>query len=159
MKIEIRPATERDIEVITANNAALAMETEHRRLSPDIVRAGVSAALADPAKGRYFVAELAGQVVGQIMHTYEWSDWRNGCFWWIQSVYVVPSARGQGVFRRLFDHLRTLARAEPGVCGLRLYVERDNSRAQKTYRQSGLMDPGYFVMEDDFSGAVAQVGS
>jgi GNAT superfamily N-acetyltransferase len=135
------------------------METEHRRLSPDIVRAGVSAALADPAKGRYFVAELAGQVVGQIMHTYEWSDWRNGCFWWIQSVYVVPSARGQGVFRRLFDHLRTLARAEPGVCGLRLYVERDNSRAQKTYRQCGLMDPGYFVMEDDFSGAVAQVGS
>ena len=159
MKIEIRPATERDIEVITANNAALAMETEHRRLSPDIVRAGVSAALADPAKGRYFVVELAGQVVGQIMHTYEWSDWRNGCFWWIQSVYVVPSARGQGVFRRLFDHLRTLARAEPGVCGLRLYVERDNSRAQKTYRQCGLMDPGYFVMEDDFSGAVAQVGS
>ena len=159
MKIEIRPATERDIEVITANNAALAMETEHRRLSPDIVRAGVSAALADPAKGCYFVAELAGQVVGQIMHTYEWSDWRNGCFWWIQSVYVVPSARGQGVFRRLFDHLRTLARAEPGVCGLRLYVERDNSRAQKTYRQCGLMDPGYFVMEDDFSGAVAQVGS
>ena len=159
MKIDIRAATDCDIEVITANNAALAMETEHRRLSPDIVRAGVSAALADPAKGRYFVAELAGQVVGQIMHTYEWSDWRNGWFWWIQSVYVTQSARGQGVFRRLFDHLRTLARAEPGVCGLRLYVERDNSRAQKTYRQCGLMDPGYFVMEDDFSGAVAQVGS
>ena len=159
MKIEIRPATQRDVEIITANNAALAMETEHRRLSPDIVRAGVSAALADPAKGRYFVAELAGQVVGQIMHTYEWSDWRNGCFWWIQSVYVTQSARGQGVFRRLFDHLRTLARAEPGVCGLRLYVERDNSRAQMTYRQCGLVDPGYFVMEDDFSGAVAHVGS
>ena len=159
MKIEIRPATQRDIEIITANNAALAMETEHRRLSPDIVRAGVSAALADPAKGRYYVAELAGQVVGQIMHTYEWSDWRNGCFWWIQSVYVTQNARGQGVFRRLFDHLRTLARAEPGVCGLRLYVERDNSRAQRTYRQCGLVDSGYFVMEDDFSGAVAQVGS
>jgi GNAT superfamily N-acetyltransferase len=97
--------------------------------------------------------------VGQIIHTYEWSDWRNGCFWWIQSVYVTRSARGQGVFRRLFEQIRTLARAEPGVCGLRLYVERDNSRAQKTYRQCGLMDPGYFVMEDDFSGAVAQVGS
>ena len=133
MKIDIRAATERDIEVITANNAALAMETEHRRLSPDIVRAGVTAALADPAKGRYFVAEHAGQVVGQIMHTYEWSDWRNGCFWLIQSVYVTQSTRGQGVFRRLFDHLRTLARAQPGVCGLRLYVERDNTRAQKTY--------------------------
>ena len=159
MKIEIRAATERDIEVITANNAALAMESEHRRLSTDIVRAGVSAALADPAKGRYFVAELAGQVVGQIMHTYEWSDWRNGCFWWIQSVYVTQSARGQGVFRQLFDHLRTLARTEPGVCGLRLYVERDNTRAQKTYRQCGLVDSGYFVMEDDFSGAVARAGS
>jgi len=111
MKIEIRAATRRDIEVITANNAPLAIETEHRRLSPDGVRAGVAAALADP------------------------------------------------VFRRLFDHLRTLARTEPGVCGLRLYVERDNSRAQQTYRESGLVEPGYLVMEDDFSDAVAHVGS
>lgn len=111
MKIEIRAATHRDIEVIAANNGALALETEHRRLAPEIVRAGVAAALADSAKGRYFVAESAGRVVGQIMHTYEWSDWRNGCFWLIQSVYVAQEARGQGVFRRLFDHLRALARA------------------------------------------------
>jgi ribosomal protein S18 acetylase RimI-like enzyme len=135
------------------------LETEHRRLAPDIVQAGVVAALADPSRGRYFVAEQAGNVVGQIMHTYEWSDWRNGCFWWIQSVYVAKQARGQGVFRRLFDHLRTLARAQPEVCGLRLYVERDNTRAQRTYRQCGLLDSGYFVMEEDFSGAIVQLGS
>jgi GNAT superfamily N-acetyltransferase len=156
MQIDIRPAIEGDIEVIAANNAALALESEHRRLAPDTIRAGVAAALADPSKGRYFVAVSAGEVVGQIMHTYEWSDWRNGCFWWIQSVYVAQHARGQGVFRRLFDHLCTLARAQPDVCGLRLYVERGNARAQQTYRQCGLVDSGYFVMEDDFSGAVTR---
>ena len=159
MKIEIRAATHGDIEVIAANNGALALETEHRRLAPEIVRAGVAAALADSAKGRYFVAESAGRVVGQIMHTYEWSDWRNGCFWLIQSVYVAQEARGQGVFRRLFDHLHALARAQPDVCGLRLNVERDNTRAQQTYRRCGLVDSGYFVMEDDFSGAVMRAGS
>ena len=159
MSIQIRAATSGDIEIIAANNAALALETEHRRLDPEVVRAGVVAALSDPAKGRYFVAERAGQVVGQIMHTYEWSDWRNGFFWLIQSVYVARNARGHGVFRRLFDHLRRLARVEPGVCGLRLNVERENSRAQRTYRECGLVDAGYYVMEEDFSGAVVRAGS
>jgi len=158
MRFQIRAATPADVEVIAANNAALALETEHRQLAPEVVRAGVAAALGDPTKGRYFVAERTGDVVGQIMHTYEWSDWRNGCFWWIQSVYVAQRARGQGVFRGLFEHLRTLARSEPGVCGIRLYVERDNARAQRTYLQCGLVDSSYFVMEDDFSGAVTRVG-
>jgi GNAT superfamily N-acetyltransferase len=158
MSFQIRAATPADVEVIAANNAVLALETEHRRLAPHVVRSGVAAALADPAKGRYFVAERMGEVVGQIMHTYEWSDWRNGCFWWIQSVYVTEDARSQGVFRSLFEHLRTLARSEPDVCGIRLYVERDNARAQQTYLQCGLMDTGYFVMEDDFSGAVTRLG-
>ena len=159
MDIEIRPAESRDIDVIAANNAALALETEHRGLAAETVRAGVAAALADPSHGRYLVAEAAGRVVGQIMHTFEWSDWRNGCFWWIQSVYVAPDARGQGVFGRLFQHLRTIARADPGVCGLRLYVERGNTRAQRTYRGCGLVDSGYLVMEEDFSGAVTRIGS
>ena len=150
MKIEIRAATHGDIEVIAANNGALALETEHRRLAPEIVRAGVAAALADPAKGRYFVAESAGRVVGQIMHTYEWSDWRNGCFWLIQSVYVAQEARGQGVFRRLFDHLRTLARAQPEVCGLRLYVDDDNARAQRAYERAGMKASHYKFFEIDF---------
>src|SRR5262245_10213243 len=158
MDIEIRPAATRDVEVIVANNAALALETEHRRLATETVLTGVTAALTDPSHGRYFVAEAAGRIVGQIMHTFEWSDWRNGCFWLIQSVYVAPEARGQGVFHRLFQHLRTIARAEPGVCGLRLYVERDNARAQGIYRGCGLDDSGYLVMEEDFSGAVTRVG-
>jgi GNAT superfamily N-acetyltransferase len=159
MDIEIRAAAARDVEVIAANNTALALETEHRRLALETVRAGVAAALTDPSHGRYFVAEAAGRVVGQIMHSFEWSDWRNGCFWMIQSVYVAPEARGQGVFRRLFQHLRTIARAEPRVCGLRLNVERNNARAQRTYRACGLVDSGYFVMEEDFSRAVTPVGS
>ena len=158
MNFEIRAARPTDAEAIAANNTALALETEHRRLVPELARAGVAAALANPSRGRYFVAERAGRVLGQIMHTYEWSDWRNGCFWWIQSVYVAEDVRGQGVFRSLFEHLRTLARAEPGVCGIRLYVERDNTRAQRTYLQCGLVDSGYFVMEEDFSGAVTRVG-
>ena len=158
MKTAIREATPADVDVIARNNAALALETEHRTLDPAIVHAGVSAALADRTKGRYFVAEAAGRVVAQIMHTYEWSDWRNGCFWWIQSVYVAPEARGHGVFRSLFDHLAALARDQAGVCGIRLYVERHNARAQNTYRQCGLVDAGYFVMEDDYSGAVVRAG-
>jgi len=158
MKTAIRKARLADVDVIARNNAALALETEHRTLDPAIVRAGVEAALADPTKGRYFVAEAVGRVVGQIMHTYEWSDWRNGCFWWVQSVYVAPEARGHGVFRSLFDHLASLARNQAGVCGIRLYVERDNARAQNTYRQCGLVDAGYFVMEDDYSGAVVRAG-
>jgi GNAT superfamily N-acetyltransferase len=124
-----------------------------------VVLAGVAAALSDPTKGRYFLAELGGQVVGQIMHTYEWSDWRNGCFWLIQSVYVAREARGRGVFRQLFEHLRTLARSEPSVCGLRLYVERHNAAAQQTYRRCGLIDAGYWLMEEDFSGAVVRAGA
>ena len=147
MKIEIRPATQRDIEIITANNAALAMETEHRRLSPDIVRAGVSAALADPAKGRYFVAELAGQVVGQIMHTYEWSDWRNGLVWWIQSVYVVASARRQGIYAGLYRYLQSLAKADRHVRGIRLYVDRRNESAQQVYARLGMNGEHYQVFE------------
>jgi GNAT superfamily N-acetyltransferase len=159
MEITIRDANAADIDVIAANNAAMALETENRRLDPAIVREGVAAALADRSKGRYFVAVADGRVVGQIMHTYEWSDWRNGCFWWLQSVYVAPDARGRGVFHRLFEHLRESARSQSDVCGLRLYVERDNFRAQRTYRQCGLVDAGYFVMEDDYSGAVTRAGS
>jgi GNAT superfamily N-acetyltransferase len=159
MEITIRDATTADIDLIAANNAAMALETENRRLDPAIVREGVAAALADRSKGRYFVAVADGRVVGQIMHTYEWSDWRNGCFWWLQSVYVAPDARGRGVFHRLFEHLRERARSQSDVCGLRLYVERDNVRAQRTYRQCGLVDSGYFVMEDDYSGAVTRAGS
>jgi ribosomal protein S18 acetylase RimI-like enzyme len=110
----------------------------------------VEAVVRDPAKGIYFVAAAGGAVIGQLMITYEWSDWRNGTFWWIQSVYVRPDVRHQGVFRALYRHVRDLARSRDGVCGIRLYVEQDNARAQKTYRALGMRETPYRILEEDF---------
>ena len=159
MAVTTRNAESRDLDLIAVGNAAMALETEHKLLDPATVRAGVQAAFDDPARGRYFVAEIDGQVVGQIMITYEWSDWRNGVFWWIQSVYVAPAARRKGVFRALYGHVERLAKATPAVCGLRLYVEHDNMRAQRTYLGCGMVDAGYRVMETDYSGAIKRAGS
>jgi ribosomal protein S18 acetylase RimI-like enzyme len=158
MTITIRDAQLDDAAFLAAGNLAMALEAEHKRLDPAIVARGVRAALQDPAKGRYFIAEHDGAAVGQLMITDEWSDWRNGRFWWIQSVYVLPAARREGVFRALFRHVEGLARADAGVCGIRLYVERENARAQATYRHCGLEDGGYVVMESDYSGAVRAAG-
>jgi len=158
MTTAVRTARAADLETIADFNVAMALEAEHKRLDPDTVRRGVAAALADPAKGRYFIAERDGQVVGQLMITFEWSDWRNGVFWWIQSVYVHPQARQSGVFTALFRHLEAQAKSQPGVCGLRLYVEDGNTRAQATYRRCGMADGGYRVMEIDYSDAVRPAG-
>jgi len=158
MSITVRPATADDADFLAHGNAAMALETEHKRLDPAVVGAGVHAALADPAKGRYFIAESDGRRVGQLMFTYEWSDWRNGTFWWIQSVYVLPEARRNGVFRALFRHVEQLAESDPAVCGIRLYVERENDRAQATYRHCGLHDAGYAVMEVDYTVAAHDSG-
>jgi GNAT superfamily N-acetyltransferase len=154
MSIRIRAARTDDAEFLAAGNVAMAWESEHKQLDPATVTHGVRAVLDDDAKGRYFIAERDGQPVGQLMVTYEWSDWRNGNFWWIQSVYVLPEARRLGVFRSLFAHLEQLAKADATVRGIRLYVERENERAQATYRYCGLEDAGYVVMEVDYSGAV-----
>ena len=154
MTTSIRAARGDDADFLAAGNIAMALEAEHKRLEPATVARGVRAVLDDPAHGRYFVAERDSRPVGQLMITYEWSDWRNGRFWWIQSVYVLPQARRGGVFRALFRHLEELAKADPGVCGIRLYVERENARAQATYRHCGLEDAGYVLMEVDYSGAV-----
>ena len=147
MKLNIRSARMADTEVICEFNRRMAKETENKDLDPALLQAGVLAMLGDMNKGRYFVAELDGQVVGQLGITCEWSDWRNGNFWWIQSVYVASSARRQGVFRALFEHVLDAARAEPGVIGVRLYVEHDNHVAQETYRKLGLEMTNYHVME------------
>jgi ribosomal protein S18 acetylase RimI-like enzyme len=158
MTVTIRAALAHDLDFITNGNAAMALEAEHKTLDPATARKGVQAAFENPAHGRYFVAEIGGQVAGQLMITYEWSDWRNGVFWWIQSVYVLPEARRHGVFRALYGHLEGLARETPGVCGLRLYVENDNMRAQRTYLDCGMVDSGYRVMETDYSGAIKRAG-
>jgi GNAT superfamily N-acetyltransferase len=151
--MRIREAQLGDAPVIAEYNARLARETEDRELPAATLLAGVRALLEDPAKGLYFVAEEAGQVVGQVMITFEWSDWRNGMFWWLQSVYVREEFRGQGVFRALFEHVRQLAGQQAGVCGLRLYVERENERAKAAYERQGMTNAGYEVFEVVFAAA------
>lgn len=143
----IRPATLTDLPTLVEYNRRLAQETENITLSVELLTEGVRAALLDTSKGRYFVAEVGGRVVGQLMHTREWSDWRNGDLWWLQSVYVHEDFRQQGVFRQLVEHLRAEAQATPGVVGLRLYMEEHNDRAAATYDRLGIRNAGYVVRE------------
>ena len=150
MTIDLREATASDAEVIAAFNAAMARETEGIALDRDRLAAGVRAVLDDRSKGFYLVAESQGEVVAQTLITYEWSDWRNGVFWWIQSVYVKPDFRGQGVFTRIYEHVAGLARESGNVCGLRLYVEHENERAQRTYERLGMRRTVYHMYEADF---------
>jgi ribosomal protein S18 acetylase RimI-like enzyme len=125
----------------------LARESENLALEPARVRAGVEALLRDPAKGTYFVAEAGGEVVGQLLITHEWSDWRNGDFWWLQSVYVRPDSRRRGVFQALFAHVLAKAKERTDVAGVRLYVEQSNAPALKTYERLGFEETHYRVME------------
>jgi GNAT superfamily N-acetyltransferase len=149
MGLTIRRAAATDLDVLVAFNAALAWETEHKRLRPDVLAAGVRAVFADPARGFYTLAlNDAGEVVGQMMVTFEWSDWRNGWFWWVQSVYVREDARRGGVFRALYRAIEQQAAADPGVIGLRLYVERENARARATYAALGMTETSYGMMEE-----------
>ncbi len=153
-RIHIRPARQDDVEAIVMFNAAMALETENRGLDLATLRKGSLAFLESPGYGFYIVAELPEDTnykpVGQLMITYEWSDWRNGVFWWIQSVYVVPDRRGLGVFRAMHDHILVKAKADPRVCGIRLYVERENHRAQTVYQHVGLTPSVYTIFEQDF---------
>src|SRR4051812_46718597 len=147
MSITIRSAREDDVATLVEFNAAMALETEHLTLDPQILSRGVRAGLADPAKARYFVAEIDDRIVGQLMLTLEWSDWRDGEIWWIQSVYVHPDFRRRGVFKALYRLAQRLAR-ERGAVGLRLYVEKHNVAAQSTYASLGMRMSEYLVMEE-----------
>src|SRR3954470_10475853 len=145
--VQIRRAAAADAGVIAAFNIAMAHETEGKRLLPPVVAAGVHRLLAEPALGFYLVAEAAAEVVAALMVTTEWSDWRNGRFWWLQSVYVRPAWRRRGVFRALYRELGTIAGNEPDVCGFRLYVEHENANAQATYRSLGMEGTDYLLFE------------
>ena len=149
--IRIRPAVPTDLDVIVAFNQAQAMESEHKHLDPAVLTPGVRRAIEDQNRCLYFVAEVGGQLAGQTMVTREWSDWRNGFFWWIQSVYVDPAYRRRGVFRALHQHVRDLARRDADVCGIRLYVRRDNERAIQTYGKLDMAPTEYLVCEEDWS--------
>jgi ribosomal protein S18 acetylase RimI-like enzyme len=149
IEIRVRPATLEDIEFLVRGNAQLALETEDIRLDVERLRKGIQAMFEDPARGFYLIAEVAGTPAGQMMITYEWSDWRNGVFWWIQSVYTIAERRRRGVFRALYTQAEALARQTGSVCGLRLYVENQNQRAQATYRSLGMQETSYRMFEVD----------
>ena len=151
MPISVRGATTSDRDTICLFNSLLAEESEGKRLDPDTLRPGVSALLADPHKGYYFIAESAGDVLGQLGVTFEWSDWRNGWFWWIQSVYVRAEHRGRGIFRALYQHVRSRATAAGNVIGIRLYVELENTAAQATYSRMGMSFLPYKVLEESLA--------
>jgi ribosomal protein S18 acetylase RimI-like enzyme len=143
----LRVANLQDAELLAAWAQALAMETEHKQLDDDTILKGVQAGIADEKRARYFIAMSGETPAGTLMLTTEWSDWRNGDWWWIQSVYVHPDFRRQGVFQSLYQHVKAMAEQAPGVCGLRLYVEHQNKNAQKTYESLGMQDAGYRMME------------
>jgi GNAT superfamily N-acetyltransferase len=148
--VQIRKAVPDDAQVIAGFNARLALETERRLLDARLLDAGVAAVLADSSRGIYWLAEVNHQVVGQLLITTEWSDWRNGWFWWIQSVFVKPEWRGRGVFEALYHFIEEQASANPDICGLRLYVDSHNSRAKTTYHRLGLGETNYELLEVDF---------
>lgn len=137
----------RDAETIANHNVAMAMESERKELDFFTVLKGTKAVVKDPHKGFYLVAETGGRLVGQLMVTLEWSDWRNGNFYWIQSVYVVPEHRRQGIFSALFHHLKEIARERKNVAGLRLYVEQHNETAKSVYESLGMFDTAYDLYE------------
>lgn len=148
--INIRRAIPADAQFIIESNIAMARETEGITLDEQAVRPGVGAVLADASLGFYLVAEIDGNAAGQLMVTYEWSDWRNGLFWWIQSVYVRPESRRRGVYRALHRHVADAAQAEGGVCGLRLYVEQENVTAQRVYQSLDMRRTRYQMYEVEF---------
>nr|CAA6830161.1 MAG: Protein export cytoplasm protein SecA ATPase RNA helicase (TC 3.A.5.1.1) [uncultured Thiotrichaceae bacterium] len=145
--INIRQATPQDAQAIADFNSLMAMETEGKTLQPDTIFSGVTNMIANPAYGYYLVAEQDGQVVGSLMVTSEWSDWRDGLFWWIQSVYIRKEWRRQGIYRKLYDMVKTLAAENGNICGYRLYVEKDNLKAQQTYQSLGMTETDYFIYE------------
>jgi GNAT superfamily N-acetyltransferase len=147
---KIRHAERGDMAAVAEWNAAMAWETEQKRLDLEVLTRGVAAVFDEPRRGFYLIAEREGQAVGCLLVTYEWSDWRNGDFWWIQSVYVVPEARRGGVFRSLYTDVAQRAK-EAGAVGLRLYVETENHRAQGTYRELGMEQCHYFMYEQMLS--------
>lgn len=155
----IRPADRNDVDWLVRCNAAMALETEAKTLDDETLRAGIVAGLTDAGKARYFIAmhdatlagaETIGVPVGTLMLTTEWSDWRNGDWWWIQSVYVMPDHRRKGVYAALYRHVEQAARDTDGVIGLRLYVEKENQNAQATYSALGMRDTGYRLFESEF---------
>src|SRR6476660_9649832 len=147
--MEIRLAKTTDSDALVTFNQAMAFETEGKTLAPDKITPGVSTVFDDDKKGFYVVAEHDDRILGGLMVTYEWSDWRNAWFWWIQSVYILPEYRGQKLYSRMYDFIKQRAAASGNVCGFRLYVENDNFNAQKVYDAVGMHGSHYLMYEEE----------
>ena len=148
----IRPALSQDAEELAEFNINMARETEGIELIPEVITTGVRKLIDNPHHGFYLVVELDNGIQASLMITTEWSDWRNGVFWWVQSVYVRPAYRRQGLYRELYARVKELAEQDPAVCGYRLYVERDNVGAHKTYESQGMIETEYKMYEELLPG-------
>lgn len=146
--MQIRKAIKEDIDALIGFNEAMALETEDKRLPTATLRKGVEAVFDDPKKGFYLVAEDEGRVIGGLMVTYEWSDWRNAWFWWIQSVYLNSDYRGKRIYSQLYDFVKKEAASAGNVCGFRLYVEKENAHAQRVYEKVGMEETYYLMYEE-----------
>lgn len=145
--MHIRKASSDDLTAIVEFNQAMAEETEGKQLDFVTITAGVKGLLDNAHRGFYLVAEKDGDIAGSLMVTFEWSDWRNANFWWVQSVYIQPEFRRQGVYSALYHKVQALAESDDTVCGFRLYVEKENINAQKTYRALGMAETHYLMYE------------
>lgn len=150
--MNVRLARAEDVGPLVEFNQAMALETEGKTLDPKKITPGVAAVFTDDKKGFYVVAESQAGIVGGLMVTYEWSDWRNAWFWWIQSVYILPEARGKRLYSRMYEFVRQQAAAVGNVCGFRLYVENDNYHAQKVYDAVGMRASHYLMYEEETVG-------
>ena len=151
--MNIRIATRDDAAAMVEFNQAMALETEQKHLDSEVLSNGVAAVFDDPEKGFYVVADIEGEIIGGLLVTFEWSDWRNGWFWWIQSVYVRPEGRGKSVYSKLYQFVKERALAAGNVCGFRLYVEKENEHAQAVYKKLGMDETYYLMFEEILSGS------
>ena len=145
--MEIRKAKPSELATLVSFQQKMAQETENLELNQDILNKGVKAVFDDQNKGIYYVAVENNEVIASLMITFEWSDWRNGQVYWIQSVYVLPAHRGKGVYKQMYLHLKKVVDETPGILGLRLYVEKDNLNAQKVYSKLGMDGEHYKMFE------------
>jgi GNAT superfamily N-acetyltransferase len=147
--MEIRLATAGDLDSLVEFNQAMALETEGKHLNPEILRAGVASVFETDDKGFYVVAQVGDEIVGGLLVTFEWSDWRNGWFWWVQSVYIRTRYRGQSIYSRMYEFVKDLAAGRGNVCGFRLYVEKENEHAQRVYAKLGMIETYYLMFEEE----------
>ena len=147
--MNIRVAAKSDAAAMVEFNQAMALETEGKSLDDAVLSRGVDAVFDDPQKGFYVVTEIDGEIVGGLMVTFEWSDWRNGWFWWIQSVYIRPQMRGRSLYSKMYEFVKKRAEEAGNVCGFRLYVEKENDHAQAVYRKLGMIETYYLMFEEE----------